>query len=82
MSNVKDVKHKCYIWFTMMTPNDQVVMLTIHAHVAHVTEPLYRLLKKCRKFKWNQEHAVVKKTVHKRNRRTGAWEPVLHARTL
>ena len=25
---------------------------------------------------------VVKKTVHKRNRRTKAWEPVLHARTL
>ena len=25
---------------------------------------------------------VVKKTVHKRNRRTIAWEPVLHARTL
>ena len=29
-----------------------------------------------------QDTIVVKKTVHKRNRRTEAWEPVLHARTL
>ena len=27
-------------------------------------------------------NVVVKKTVHKRNRRAIAWEPVLHARTL
>ena len=28
------------------------------------------------------QDAVVKKTVHERNRCTGAWEPALHARTL
>ena len=27
-------------------------------------------------------HVVVKKTIHKRNRCTKAWEPALHARTL
>ena len=48
----------------METPIDDIVGIKGHS---------FQLVPKC-------EHVVVKKTVHKRNWSTKAWEPVLHAR--